>query len=119
MLGNFIFGRDEDMRLHESRGIFPHVVRLQRQVSYFGDKAGLDGLMAHVDDVKGHREVLRLLYEDRVSDDHSYRPFEEWPDIKDDGFKDVIGKMTSLDPRRRATASELLEHSWFSGYEID
>ena len=50
MQGRVISGRDADMTLHESRGVLPMLIRLQRQVSYFGDKDGLNGLMKHVGD---------------------------------------------------------------------
>ncbi|EAS29543.3 serine/threonine protein kinase [Coccidioides immitis RS] len=35
MLGQVIFGADDDLRKHESQGAFPHIIRLQRQVSFF------------------------------------------------------------------------------------
>lgn len=52
------------------------------------------------------------------ADYHSYKPFSEWPNIADDNFKDIILKMTNLDPRKRVTAREALKHRWFAGYEI-
>jgi hypothetical protein len=33
-----------------SKGALPALIRLQRQISYFGDKEGLNGLMKHVGD---------------------------------------------------------------------
>lgn len=34
-------------------------------------------------------------------------------------LKDLIGKMTSLDPKKRITAQEALEHEWFAAVEAD
>lgn len=58
MLGQVIFGADEDLQKHESQGAFPHVIRLQRQVSFFGDREGLNGLMTHVSDEDVNCQVL-------------------------------------------------------------
>ncbi|KAK2873708.1 hypothetical protein FQN49_002147 [Arthroderma sp. PD_2] len=119
MLGKVIFGADEDLTKHEAQGAFPHIIRLQRQVSYFGDRDGLNGLMTHVGDEEANRKVLGFLWDDRVADYHPYRPFSEWPGIVDDEFKDLIRTMTNLDPTKRATAHETLEHPWFVGCGID
>lgn len=65
MLGQVIFGADEDLRKHESQGTFPHVIRLQRQVSFFGDREGLNGLMTYVGDEEVNCQVLEFLWDDR------------------------------------------------------
>ncbi|EED15820.1 serine/threonine protein kinase, putative [Talaromyces stipitatus ATCC 10500] len=117
MLGQVIFGADEDLRKHESQGAFPHIIRLQRQVSYFGDPQGLNGLMTHVGDEEVNCQVLGLLWDDRLADYHSYRPFSGWQNVTDNDFKDLIQKMTNLDPQKRITAHEALKHSWFAGCE--
>ncbi|KAL2369381.1 hypothetical protein RJ035_003549 [Blastomyces gilchristii] len=118
MLGQVIFGADEDLQKHESQGAFPHVIRLQRQVSFFGNREGLNGLMKHVGDEEVNRQVLGFLWDDRVAEYHSYKPFSDWPNVNDDKFKDVIHQMTNLDPQKRATAREVLEHPWFAGCEL-
>ncbi|EGC48867.1 calcium/calmodulin dependent protein kinase [Histoplasma capsulatum var. duboisii H88] len=118
MLGQVIFGADEDLKKHELQGAFPHVIRLQRQVSFFGYQEGLNGLMKHVGDEEINRQVLGFLWDDRVADYHPYKPFSDWPNVNDDKFKDVIHRMTNLDPQKRATACEVLEHPWFAGCEL-
>ncbi|OJD14002.1 serine/threonine protein kinase [Emergomyces pasteurianus Ep9510] len=118
MLGQVIFEADEDLQKHESQGAFPHIIRLQRQVSFFGDREGLNGLMKHVGDEEINCQVLRFLWDDRAADYHSYKPFSDWPNVNDDKFKDVIHSMTHLDPQKRATAREVLEHPWFAGCEL-
>ena len=50
MLGRVIFGPDDDFQKHQAQGALPALIRLQRQVSYFGDQEGLNGLMEHVGD---------------------------------------------------------------------
>ncbi|KAI1933666.1 hypothetical protein LOZ65_000302 [Ophidiomyces ophidiicola] len=81
MLGQVIFGADDDLQKHELHGAFPHVIRLQRQVSFFGDPEGLNGLMTHVGDEEVNCKVLGLLWDDRVADYHPYRPFSKWPNV--------------------------------------
>ncbi|EFR05123.1 serine/threonine protein kinase [Nannizzia gypsea CBS 118893] len=115
MLRKVIFGADEDLRKHEAQGAFPYVIRLQRQVSYFGDRKGLNGLITHIGDDYMHCKVLGFLWDDRVADYHPYKPFSQWSnDMDDPEFEDMILKMTSLDPQKRVTAHEALEHPWFS-----
>lgn len=60
-----------------------------------------------------HCEVLRSLWEDRNGDDIPYKPFQAWPEVKDGEFKDIIGRMMNLDPKKRVTAREALRHPWF------
>jgi serine/threonine protein kinase len=43
-------------------------------------------------------------------------PFELWKDVEPE-FKDLVGKMTNIDPRRRITAHEALSHPWFAAEE--
>lgn len=119
MLGQVIFGDDEDLRKHESQGAFPHVIRLQRQVSFFGNRDGLNGLMTHVGDEEVNCQVLGFLWDDRAADYHSYIPFSEWQNVTDHDFKDLIRGMTNLAPQKRVTACEALGHPWFVGCEID
>ncbi|KAF1955119.1 kinase domain-containing protein [Byssothecium circinans] len=119
MLGRVIFGPDEDFKKHVAQGALPAIIRLQRQVSYFGDKDGLNGLMKHVGDEEVNCEVLGMLWEDRAADYHPYKPFAEWAEVDDEEFRDVVLRMMNLDPTRRITARQALDHEWFSGSDID
>ncbi|KAI1200349.1 kinase domain-containing protein [Nemania serpens] len=114
LLGRVIFGPDDDFRKHEAQGALPTFIRLQRQVSYFGTQDGLNGLMKHVGDEEVNCEVLRMLWEDRAADYIPYKPFSEWSDVDDADFKDVIQGMMNLDPTKRITARQALEHPWFA-----
>ncbi|OAG38212.1 hypothetical protein AYO21_07545 [Fonsecaea monophora] len=129
MLGRVVFGSDEDFRKFEALGVFPHVIRLQRQVSYFGTREGLKGLMTHVGDQEFNCQVLRWLWDDRAAEYHPYRPFSTWSeldlstnadtdtDIDTAAFTDLVQRMMDLDPARRITARQALEHPWFKDIE--
>ncbi|KAE8829708.1 hypothetical protein P3342_008312 [Pyrenophora teres f. teres] len=114
VLGRVVLGHDDDFKLHESRGALPMFIRLQRQVSYFGDKEGLNGLMKHVGDEEMNCKVLAMLWEDRAADYIPYVPFSEWTDV-DSAFKDLIRGLNNLDPAQRPTARQVLAHPWFKG----
>ncbi|KAG5295510.1 hypothetical protein I7I50_08279 [Histoplasma capsulatum G186AR] len=84
----------------------------RRLLSHFGDSPGLVGLVEHLDyDAAPWRDlVLDVIKE--FSPENPRKPFSMWEDV-DECFRDVIMKMTSLDPARRITAREALEHPWF------
>lgn len=44
--------------------------------------------------------------------DKKRAPFSRWQTVDHD-FKDLVGRMTCLDPRWRITAREALKHPWF------
>lgn len=115
MLGRVILGPDDDFQLHNSKGALPAFIRLQRQVSYFGEVNGLNGLMRHVGDEAINCKVLGMLWEDRRAEYHPYVPFSEWTEVVDAAFKDLVLGLMSLDPGRRLTARGALEHPWFEG----
>ncbi|KAE8354059.1 putative calcium/calmodulin dependent protein kinase [Aspergillus coremiiformis] len=113
-LGRVIFGRDDDFQLHEAQGVLPAFIRLQRQVSYFGDRDGINGLLKHLsaDEVNCH--VLKMLWDERTEEHIPYKPFAEWPDAVDSAFTDLIQRLMNLDPAKRLTAREVLDHPWFA-----
>ncbi|EER25435.1 Protein kinase domain containing protein [Coccidioides posadasii C735 delta SOWgp] len=113
-LGRVIFGPDDDFKKHEAQGALPSMIRLQRQVSYFGDKDGLNGLMKHLGDDERNCQILGMLWEDRFEDYIPYKPFSEWQDVSDEVFKDLIRGLMNLDPAKRITARQALKHPWFA-----
>jgi serine/threonine protein kinase len=119
MLGRVIFGPDVDFEKHEAQGVLPALIRLQRQVSYFGDQEGVNGLMKHIGDDDISCQVLQMLWEDRNEDCIPYEPFSNWPDLDDAVFKDLVQGMMNLDPAKRITARQALEHPRFAGCEIN
>ncbi|KAF2427263.1 serine/threonine protein kinase [Tothia fuscella] len=114
VLGSVIFGPDEDFEKHAAHEVLPIFIRLQRQVSYFADREGLNGLMKHLSDSEDNCKLLGMLWEDRIADYHPYKLFAEWPNIEDVELKDLIAKMMSLDPEKRITAHAALEYPWFA-----
>jgi hypothetical protein len=93
-----------DLRHFEAQGVFPHIIRLQRQVSFFGDREGLNGLLLYVGDEEVNCQVLGLLWDDRAADYHSYRPFSTWPNVTDDVLRDLIAGMTDLNSLKRTNS---------------
>jgi serine/threonine protein kinase len=75
--------------------------------------------MKHVGDDEVNCQVLRMLWEDRAEDNIPYEPFSDWPDVSDAAFKDLIRGMMNLNPTKRVTARQALEHPWFAGFEIN
>jgi serine/threonine protein kinase len=75
--------------------------------------------MKHVGDEEVNCQVLRMLWEERTEDYIPYEPFSNWSDVDDAAFKDLIQGMTNLDPTKRITAHQALEHPWFAGFEIN
>ncbi|KAL9110588.1 MAG: hypothetical protein Q9227_004946 [Pyrenula ochraceoflavens] len=114
VLGRAIFGPDDDFQKHQAQGALPAMIRLQRQVSYFGDEKGLNGLMKHVADEEVNCQVLSMLWEERTADYIPYEPFANWPDVDDASFRGLILGMTNLDPAKRTTARQALGHPWFA-----
>lgn len=112
-----IFGNDDDFRYHGSKGALPSMVRIERQVSYFGDKGGLDQLKRYVGEEKGiERQILDIMWDAREEEEISYTPFSTWPQVKDleNEFKDLVQCMMQLDPKKRITARDALDHPWFA-----
>lgn len=85
---------------------------LRRHISYLADEQGFAGLLEHIGDSNDFHERLIKLAGDFTSESPR-QPFESWRYVEPE-FRDLVGKMTSLDPTRRITAREALEHRWFS-----
>ncbi|KAI9688239.1 MAG: hypothetical protein M1822_001745 [Bathelium mastoideum] len=113
ILGHVIFGPDDDMRQYIDQGALASMVRLQRQISYFGDKDGINGLLTHVGDDEISFQLLSNAYDGKDDEDHGSKHFSTWPEVKDDVFKDLVLSMMNLDPKRRISAKQALEHPWF------
>ncbi|KEQ59544.1 calcium/calmodulin dependent protein kinase [Aureobasidium melanogenum CBS 110374] len=115
VLGQVIFALNDDFKKHEMQSALPYLIHLQRQIWFFGNEGGLEGLVKHVGDDELNCQALRMLWEERHEDYIGYSPFSSWPEVEDENFKDLIGQMMSLDPARRITATQALEHPWFVG----
>ncbi|KAL1640939.1 hypothetical protein SLS58_006555 [Diplodia intermedia] len=86
-------------------------VVLERQTSYFGDEDGMNGLLEYLA-ASPWCEVLQILRQG-FSKDNPRMPFSLWKGVDSD-FKNLIGGLTNLDPRKRLSAHEALSHKWFA-----
>ncbi|OBT45035.1 hypothetical protein VE00_04152 [Pseudogymnoascus sp. WSF 3629] len=87
-----------------------HVLR--RQISFFGEEDGFQGLLQWIGEENPFFERLITLAGSFNAVDPR-KPFEKWHFV-DAQFRDLVGKMTVLDPARRITAAQALEHPWFA-----
>lgn len=113
MLGRIICGLDEGFAKEEAQAALPALIRLQRRVSYSGDAEGLNGLMTHVGDEQVNCQVLSMLWDERNEAHIPYEPFSQWPDLHDEAFIDLMKGLMNLDPVRRLSAHQALQHPWF------
>ncbi|KAF1950066.1 kinase-like protein [Byssothecium circinans] len=72
---------------------------LERQLSYFSD-------------AESFARIFTVIAEG-FNKEFPRAPFALWEDI-DPEFKDLVGKMTTIDPKRRITAQEALAHRWLA-----
>ena len=84
---------------------------LRRHISYLGDEDGFKGLLRHIGEENPFFDRLIALANDFTAN-QPRTPFSLCPDVDED-LRDLIGKMTSLDPKRRITARQALGHPWF------
>jgi serine/threonine protein kinase len=85
---------DEELAASDS---WRHVLR--RQISFFGEEDSLERLIA-LAGTFDHSANLR-------------KPVRLWFYVEAQ-LRDLICKMTNLDPEERITAREALEHPWFA-----
>lgn len=84
---------------------------LSRHISYFGDHDGFKGLLEHLgEDSPFTDRIINLATEFSVSNPR--KPFQARHGV-DVQFRDLVCKMTNLDPATRITARKALEHEWF------
>lgn len=84
---------------------------LRRHLSYFSDRDGFNGFLQHIGEENPFYERVIALAND-FPPGNRRQPFEIWEGI-DPIFKDLIVKMTRLDPALRITARDALSHPWF------
>ncbi|OHW97270.1 serine threonine-protein kinase [Colletotrichum incanum] len=104
MLNDMIFRvSDEELRGEDA---WRHIIR--RHVSSFGDEAGYKGLLHHIGEENPFFQRLIDLAAD-FDADKPRKPFALWHYVAVE-LRDLVTKMTNLDPARRITACEALEH---------
>ncbi|TQN68173.1 Serine/threonine-protein kinase MST20 [Colletotrichum shisoi] len=80
---------------------------LRRQLSYFGDLASVDGLLHHLGKNDPYFGRLRDLC-CQFGPQNPREPFELWKPVDPD-FRDIVAKMTSLDPSRRNATLQVFD----------
>ncbi|KAI1137442.1 kinase-like protein [Hypoxylon sp. FL0543] len=85
---------------------------LRRHLSYFADRDGFNGFLEHIGEENPFFERVMALADD-FSPGNGRQAFEDWQGV-DPVFKDLVLKMTRLDPALRITARDALSHPWFS-----
>lgn len=108
MTKRVIFAVDEDK---VPEGIEVLDIVLERQLSYFSNLEGTEGLIQYLGD-SPWAQLIGMIAAD-FNAENPRRPFEMWQDIDAD-FKDLITRMMNIDPTRRLTANEALAHQWFA-----
>lgn len=107
-LRSVIFLSDNDQKIDPTTDI------LTRQISYFANWDDLDGFLKYLGRRHPWQSDFRRIA-DSFDESSPRQPFALWKsDLLDADFKDLIGKMTNFDPRKRITAEEALDHPWFS-----
>ncbi|KAH9224723.1 kinase-like domain-containing protein [Leptodontidium sp. 2 PMI_412] len=92
----------------------PLAVVLERQISYFADEEGLNGLLRHLGD-SPWCQILETL-RDGFNKTNPRKPVSLWKGIDKD-FRDLVTGLTKFDPSKRLTAKEALQHPWFGDVE--
>ncbi|CZT12554.1 uncharacterized protein RCO7_11469 [Rhynchosporium graminicola] len=86
---------------------------LGRQISFFAKEEEFKGLLKWIGEENPFYERLITLADSFDYSASPRKPFEYW-EFVDASFRDLIGKMTALDPAKRITAKNALMHPWFS-----
>ena len=86
---------------------------LRRQISFFAKEEEFKGLLKWIGKENPFFERLITLAGSFDFSANPRKPFEYW-EFVDPLFRDLISKMTALDPEKRITAKDALMHPWFS-----
>ncbi|KAJ9232761.1 hypothetical protein DTO169E5_7321 [Paecilomyces variotii] len=84
---------------------------LRRHISYFADEDGLNGFLEHIGEENPfYKRLIDLA--DSFGPGNPRQPFQRWSYVEPE-LRDLVGKMTNLDPTKRINAREALQHRWF------
>ncbi|KAI1385706.1 kinase-like protein [Hypoxylon trugodes] len=105
-------------RIDSAPGVDLTKVILERQISTFAEWDDFESFVDYLGRRHPWVPELRRMADSFGGAENPRRPFSLWKsDALDPDFKDLIKKMTNFDPRRRATATEALDHKWFHDVE--
>ncbi|ELR03992.1 hypothetical protein GMDG_06512 [Pseudogymnoascus destructans 20631-21] len=84
---------------------------LRRHISFFGEEEGFQGLLQWIgEDNPSFEHLITLAGSFNATKPRE--PFATWLFV-DAEFRDLVCRMTVLDPARGITAAQALEHPWF------
>ncbi|KAF2014219.1 kinase-like protein [Aaosphaeria arxii CBS 175.79] len=92
-------------------GEVKEAVVLERQLSYFADGDSYQGLLRYLADNPWVQvfEIVATTFGEK----YPREPFALW-NYLDADFRDLVGRMSTVDLRKRITAHEALGHQWFA-----
>ncbi|OKL60635.1 hypothetical protein UA08_04166 [Talaromyces atroroseus] len=107
MLRKIIFQVDDQDAISEE-------IIARRMISHIADGPGLVGFVqTHLEeDSQQFRQLMLDVVQEFITAGNPRRPFSMW-DNADEDFHEVVTRTTNLDPSRRITAEEAMEHPWF------
>jgi serine/threonine protein kinase len=86
---------------------------LELHLSYFAELEDAIGLIEYLEkDGSSWAQYFSMVVND-FSKENPRRPFALWGGVEP-VFKDLVGRMCRVDPRRRITTREALGHEWFA-----
>lgn len=95
-------------------GVEKAAIVLERQLSYFADDEGFKGFLEYLGEGHAWRQIFQVIEDGFVEEGRPKEPFRLWQsEGLDDDFRDLVVGLTRIDPRKRLTAQEALEHRWF------
>ncbi|KAJ9303049.1 hypothetical protein DTO271G3_423 [Paecilomyces variotii] len=84
---------------------------LRRHISYFADEDGFNGFLEHIGEENPfYKRLIDLA--NSFGAENPRQPFQRWSYVEPE-LRELVGKMTDLDPTKRITAREALQHRWF------
>lgn len=88
---------------------------LRLHLSYFADLDGMERFLEHIGKPNPFFDRnLELI--NTFGPENPRQPVECWGFLEPE-LRDLVARMTYLDPRGRVTAREALEHSWLGDFE--
>lgn len=94
-----------------SAGIWPGGTSCGGMSRTLGTEEGFHGLLNYLGEENLFYKRLIVLAGD-FDAERPRKPFQHWHYVNE-GLRDLVGRMTNLDPKRRMSAREALQHLWF------
>jgi serine/threonine protein kinase len=108
-----VFAVDEE-KILEGTELLDTVLELH--LCYFAELEDAIGLIEYVEEDGSPWAQYFSMVANDFGKENPRRPFALWEGVEP-VFKDLAGSMCKVDPRRRITAKEALNHEWFNEVE--